>query len=314
MDETIVELEASSASAALSRYTGSKLSETMKVKGNTFDAALSSCTSSKLSEIVNLNVDSETGSIELMGSGLDSIFCSRLSSVGVTTYTETGDPPCAAPSCYTCSKLSETVNLMVNTFASETGNFDLTGSRLEFISCLGKSFMNVAPVVSPADAQASERLYQLAEIIGASKTLPGTLGLWAVVVDADPCDACAMSEGLLATLIHDDDTECEEAAAPYDQDYLLERAMMTGWKRYEEGERDVDELVAAAVEAIEGDVTDHDMCVDLIQAIQAVFGQAVFPGPPPLSRGRPHVLKKPDALNVAKAESTGDTHSRETRQ
>ena len=28
--------------------------------------------------------------------------------------------------------------------------------------------------------------------------------------------------------------------------------MMTGWKCYEEGERDVDELVAAAVEAIEG--------------------------------------------------------------
>ena len=43
------------------------------------------------------------------------------------------------------------------------------------------------------------------------------------------------------------------------------------------GERDVDELVAAAVEAIEGDVTDHDMCMDLTQTIEEVFDQAVFP-------------------------------------
>ena len=111
------------------------------------------------------------------------------------------------------------------------------------------------------DAQASERLYQLAEIIGASKTLPGTLGLWALVVDAAPCDAHAMSEGLLATVIQDDDTELEEAATPYDQDSLLERAMMMGWRCYEE----------------EGDVTDHDMCMDPIQTIQEVFDQAVFP-------------------------------------
>ena len=54
------------------------------------------------------------------------------------------------------------------------------------------------PVVSPADAQASESLYQLAEIIGASKTLPGTMGLWALAVDAAPWDASAMSQGLLA--------------------------------------------------------------------------------------------------------------------
>ena len=206
------------------------------------------------------------------------------------------------------------MNLTVNTVASGTGNFDLTGSGLESVSSLGKSFTKVATVVSPADAQASERLYQLAETIGASKTLPDTLELWALVVDAAPCDACAVSEGLLATMIQDDDTESEEAAATYDQDSFLERAMMTGWKCYEEGERDVDELVAAAVEAIEGDVTDHDMSMDLIQTIQEVFGQAVFPGPPPLSRGRPHVLRKPEALNIAKAESIGDTHSRETRQ
>ena len=77
-------------------------------------------------------------------------------------------------------------------------------------------------------------------------------------------------------LIQDDDTEFEEAAARCDQDSLLERALMTGCKRYEEGERDVDELVAAAVEAIEGDVTDHDMSIDLIQTIQEVFDHAVF--------------------------------------
>ena len=32
---------------------------------------------------------------------------------------------------------------------------------------------------------------------------------------------------------------------------LLERATRTGWERCEEGERDVDELIAAAMEAIE---------------------------------------------------------------
>ena len=85
------------------------------------------------------------------------------------------------------------------------------------------------------------------------------------VVDAAPCEAWALSEGLLATLVQDDDTELEEAATPHDQDFLLVTAIMTGWKCYEEGERDVDELVAAAVEAIEGDVTDHDMHMDLIQ-------------------------------------------------
>ena len=50
---------------------------------------------------------------------------------------------------------------------------------------------------------------------------------------------------------------------------------MTGWKRYEVGERDVDEL-AAEVEAIEGNVTDYDMCIELITTIQEVFDHAVF--------------------------------------
>ena len=35
----------------------------------------------------------------------------------------------------------------------------------------------------------------------------------ALVVDATPCDASVMSEGLLATLIQEDDTEFEEPAA-----------------------------------------------------------------------------------------------------
>ena len=163
-----------------------------------------------------------------------------MSSVDATTSSGKGDPPSAAPSGYTGSKLWETANLKANTFA-----------------CSGKSSTNVAPEASLEDTQASERLYHLAETIGASKTIPSTVGLWALVVDAAPCDVRAMSEGLLATMIQEDDTELEEAAAPYDDDFLLIRAVMTGREYYEEGERDVDVLVAAAVEAIEGDVTDH---------------------------------------------------------
>ena len=63
---------------------------------------------------------------------------------------------------------------------------------------------------------------------------------------------------------------------PRAQDYLLERAIMTGWKLYGEGERDADELVAASVEAIEEDVTDYDMCTDLTQTIRDVFDHAVI--------------------------------------
>ena len=92
----------------------------------------------------------------------------------------------------------------------------------------------------------SERLHQLDEIIGTSKIIPGTLGLWGLVVDAAPHDVKGMSEGLLATMI--EDTELEEAA--YDEDFLLVRPVTTGWKYNEGGVRDVDVLVAAAVEAI----------------------------------------------------------------
>ena len=150
----------------------------------------------------------------------------------------------------------------LNKFASSTGSLDSEGSNPESIPCLGESFTNDAPMVSPADAQASERLYQLAEIIGASKTLPTTLGLCALVVDAAPCDACAMSEGFAgdSNLIK---TPC------------CNGLLLTRWKCYEEGVRDIDELVAVAMEAVEGDVADHDTCMDLIQTIHEVFDQAV---------------------------------------
>ena len=119
-------------------------------------------TCSKLRETVQSEVNtsiSGMGNLDSMGSGLESIPCSGMSSVGATTSSGKGDPPCAAPSGYTCWKLSETANLEANTFAS-----------------FGESPTHVAPGVSPADARASERSYQQAETIGASKTLPGTLG------------------------------------------------------------------------------------------------------------------------------------------
>ena len=58
-------------------------------------------------------------------------------SVGARTCTGSGDPPSAIPFCYTESKLGERVNLKVNSFDSEAGSFDLTGSGPESISCLG---------------------------------------------------------------------------------------------------------------------------------------------------------------------------------
>ena len=91
----------------------------------------------------------------------------------------------------------------------------------------------------------------------------------ALVVDAAPHDVRAMSEGLLATMIQGKDTELEEVA--HDEGFLLVRAVTTGWKYYEEGVRDVDELVAVAVEAIEENVTDEDMLTDLMQMIREVL-------------------------------------------
>ena len=63
-----------------------------------------------------------------------------------------------------------------NTFDSDIG-LDLEGSNLESIH--GK-------IIHERRAQGSQKLYQLAEVIGVSRTLPGTLGL---VVAAAPGDA-----------------------------------------------------------------------------------------------------------------------------
>ena len=100
-------------------------------------------------------------------------------------------------------------------------------------------------------------------------------------MDAAPHDVRAMSEGLLATMIQEKDTELEKAA--YDEDFVLVRAVTTGWKHYGEGVRDVDELVAVAVQAIEKDVTDQDMLMDLIEMMQEVFDQVGSPCPPSIS-------------------------------
>ena len=98
-------------------------------------------------------------------------------------------------------------------------------------------------------------------------------------MDAAPHDVKDTSEGLLATVVKD--TDLEEAA--YDEDFLLVRAVTTGWKNYGEGVRDIDELVAAAVESVEDDVTDEEMLIDLIQMIREVFDQVGPPCPPGIS-------------------------------
>ena len=67
---------------------------------------------------------------------------------------------------------------------------------------------------------------QLGQTVGTSRTIPGTMGLWALVVDAAPHDVKDMSEGSLASMIKF--SEMEEAA--YDEDFLLVRAVTTGWK------------------------------------------------------------------------------------
>ena len=88
----------------------------------------------------------------------------------------------------TVSKLSETVEL--DKFYVDFG-LDLEDNNLESIFCLGELFASVAPVISPADAQVGNA--------GVSRSRQGTVGLRAFVVDAAPCDACAMSESLHAT-------------------------------------------------------------------------------------------------------------------
>ena len=177
-----------------------------------------------MTETTNWNVDSETGSLESTGSELDLISgLNNGSGVQLRNVLE----------------LEETANPEVNTSAREMSNFDFTDSGPESISCVGMSSLderdnpsdapsgymssklrkttnlkacseesstNVTPEASLKDTQVSERLCQLAGINGASETTPGTLGLWALVVDAPPHDVRAVSEVLLATMIQDTGT------------------------------------------------------------------------------------------------------------
>ena len=85
-----------------------------------------------------------------------------------------------------------------------------------------------------------------------------------------PHDVEDMFEGFfLATMIKD--TQLEEVA--YDEDFLLARAVKTGWKCYKEFVRDVDELVAVAVETIEENVTDGKNADKADSDERAVFEQ-----------------------------------------
>ena len=129
---------------------------------------------------------SEMSNFDSTDSGTEPISCLGLSSIDVTKSSGRGDPPNDVPSGYTGSKLRKTTNLKANTLA-----------------CSEKSSTSVTPEASLEDTQVSERLYQLVGIIGASVTIRGTLGLWALVVDAPPHDVRATSEDLLATMIKD---------------------------------------------------------------------------------------------------------------
>ena len=211
---------------------------------------------SEMGETENLEV-SEMGNSDFMDSESESIPCLGMSSVGVETSSGRRDPPSAVLSGCTGSKARETMNLEPSTPAR-----------------LGKSSTDVTSEASLEDIYVSEKLYQLAETVGTSKTIPGAL-----VVDAAAHDVKAMSEGLVATMSKD--TELKEAE--YDEDFLLVRAVTAAWKYYGEGVRDVDELVAAVVEAVEDDVTDEDMLIDLNQMIREVFDQVGPPCPPGIS-------------------------------
>ena len=114
--------------------------ETMHTGCGDPPSATPSCeTGPKLSETMNLQVNTHDGrSIDFDEHGLEFVSYAEMSPVDVTLNTESGEPPSAAPSGYTCSKLGETAkNFEVNKFAIETGNFESTGRSLESISCLG---------------------------------------------------------------------------------------------------------------------------------------------------------------------------------
>ena len=134
---------------------------------------------SELEETANPEVHasvSEMSNFDSTDSGLEPISSLGMSSINVTTSSGRGDRPNVVPPGYTGSKLRKTPNLKDSTLA-----------------CLEKSSTNVTPEASLEDTHVSERLYQLARIIGASETVPGTLVLWTLVVDAAPHDARGMS-------------------------------------------------------------------------------------------------------------------------
>merc|ERR1711916_369628 len=54
--------------------------------------------------------------------------------------TGSDDPSASVPFCYSGADLGETVDVKVDSFTNEAGTIDITGSGLESISCLGKSF------------------------------------------------------------------------------------------------------------------------------------------------------------------------------
>ena len=78
------------------------------------------------------------------------------SSVGATTCTGSEDHPSAIPFCYTRSKLGERVNLKVNSFNSEAGSINLTGSGLESISHFFKSGQDLVADLSDCVSLAIE--------------------------------------------------------------------------------------------------------------------------------------------------------------
>ena len=82
-----------------------------------------------------------------------------------------------------CTQVTETLSCagLSVSFGSKSREMNLEASTL---ARSGKSSTNVTSEASLEDTRVSERLYQLAETVGTSRTIPGTLGLWALVVDA----------------------------------------------------------------------------------------------------------------------------------
>ena len=92
-----------------------------------------------------------------------------------------------------------TANLKVSTFA-----------------CSGKSSTNVALEASLEDNQASESLYNWLRPSVPARLSQASWGSGPSSWMLPLAIFRAMSEGLLATMNQEDDTELEEAAAPYD--------------------------------------------------------------------------------------------------